>query len=161
MLNKKLTAKKKEEWLEEQPDMIVAYKAVKIRLDPKKLKKDKHKKSLYPLYKCRMSPMKRRNHIRPDRNPRTRRKAWTRCDEPMAKGKWHTYMAYFHLFSKEELKGIRNMYRGKENVKIIKCMIPKKFVTDVGYQWGKEIIVTRRFDVVAQDIYIDEPKGLT
>lgn len=130
-LTTKKTEQEKIEWLKKQPDIITAYKVVKKRTG-----------KLKPLYSATEKGFKRKNHLFP-------------VVLKYFSEKWQTdmkYIAYFHLFINEDDAVLYN--QRPLCAKVIKCTVPKKYITDVGYQWGR-VIVTRQFSIVGEDEYLN------
>lgn len=52
---------------------------------------------------------------------------------------------------------MRSVITGKESAIVEKCMktVPKKLITDVGEQDGAMTVVTRGFDVVGENKYLE------
>lgn len=134
-LDIKRTDIQREKWLKKQPEMIIAYKVIWIQhpyTGPSKF---------FPQYFINPNkPFKRKNRLR-------KRGTKVKCDR--SKGE---YIPYYHLYA-SRISAER--WKDSYHTKVIKCRIPKKLVTDVGSEVGYSVIVTRGFDIVGEDRYLD------
>lgn len=149
----------RKKWLEDKPETIIAYKIVEIK---RILQYDKER--LYPYYVDKATPFERKNHIKQIKT--TVRKSIRKAKTYIAKNSNKkdkcsyeevdrcSYMAYYHLWANiEEAKQYLSEWAGYGT--IIECKVPKKYITDIGEQCRKEVIVTRQFTIVGQDEYLD------
>ncbi len=140
---------KKEEWLKEQPDMITAYKVVETEeVDGKERLispyiRDKRKKGDWVRPPC---VYKRKNRVRVTKTSK------------IVKSHYHdtykktSYIAYYHLLTRRE--DAENWTSC--NRKVVECLVPKKFITDIGCQRNFLVIITRAFDIVGEDEYFEK-----
>jgi len=145
-LSRKYTAKQKREWLKDKPEMITAYKAVEVTTIGGR------KQFSPPIYDGK--PYKRKNRLQKPREGNTSKKEITWCDTP--KRGWTSYIAYYHLHVNRG-GATRWLCLTSSSRKIIKCLIPKRLITDIGVegQEKSEVIVTKGFDIVGQDHSFD------
>ncbi len=133
-LDYKNTKKELKEWLEEQPDIITAYKLVTLVNE-----------RIYPWVQSSKGYFKRENLLRkelPWFSPK-----YVECDFGEDK-----YMAYYHLLlNKPEVHK-----QFGEDCEMVECRIPKKYVTDIGSQWCCKTVITIGFTIVGQDEYLKE-----
>jgi len=137
----KMSIKDKKQWLSKKPEMITAYKEVKI----KELNK---KQRLFSPYQGGVA-FKRNNVIEEELQKPNNKVYWIEYENSYKPAR---YVAYFHLFAnKKSAKTLCDT----GNI-IIKCKIPKKAITDIGTQWDRKIIVTKEFSIVEQNEYLKE-----
>jgi len=145
-LRVKYTKKQKEEWLKDKPEMITAYKVIMtVRTEEGKIK-------FYPLIFCD-EPYKRINRLHTnkdkDKNISVRYKN-PRRDET-------SYIAYYHLYADKEAAQrwtcCLPTYR-----KIIKCLIPKNLITEIGEEgyYHSKVIIAKGFEIVGEDEVFQE-----
>ena len=153
-IDNKLLAKDRKEWLKDQPDIITAYKVVEIKhiwgYDGNRLS---------AFFTDRQTPFKRTNLIREVKKTTKDSKRRDATFYDSYHGQPCEYIAYYHLFptKKDAQKLTRwNMRNNNSEGHIIKCLVPKKYITDIGEQWGIKVIVTRGFDIIGQDEYLKE-----
>lgn len=136
----KYTDEEKKEWLKNKPEMITAYKRVRIRAL-------KNQKKMFPLFMFPLVEYKhfeRNNLLKTIKSKKSKKYKDVYCQS-------RCYMAYFHLFEKKsDAKSFLNRPYG---TKLVKCVVPKKYITDVGLQGGT-VIVTRKFSIVGEDEYL-------
>jgi len=146
-LNRRYTKRRKEEWLKNQPEMITAYKAVDVKNKDGQVK-------FYPIvygYK----PYKRKNRLR-----KHKKNDWYKrtpvCYDTTCQSR-SSYIAYFHLYVDKE-SAQRWLRHSIVSRSIIKCLIPKRFVTEIGIEGANDVvvIVTKGFDIVEQDRHFQE-----
>ena len=144
----KMTKKERNSWLKNKDDVIVAYKAVKVYAVHSK---EKSWERFYPLFlrNTKGAYFKRNNIVRIVTDKKHRKCESTYFGTNLRST---TYVAYFHLFTYEDAAEDWADWTGG---KVIECRIPKKYITDVGKQEGREVIVTRQFSIVGQDHYLD------
>lgn len=140
-LDSKYTEQEKEEWLKNQPDVITAYKVVIIE-DGK----------ISPVFHRHIDDegFERNNLLKTVKSKKA-----TRYHEENHYGP--EYIAYFHLFASKQ-DAIE--YYDFPPSKVIECIVPKKYITDIGSQDGPEdtgrtVIVTRKFSIVGENEYLD------
>jgi hypothetical protein len=129
----------KEKWLKDKPKVITAYK-VAIACYSKELDV-----RLYPVFN-NDKYFKRNNLLRKVKSERSEK--YQHVDG----SKNSTYIAYYHLFAKrKDAERHRNWMGGS----VIECTVPKKYITEIGYQYGHTVIVTRKFSIVGEDEFLD------
>jgi hypothetical protein len=139
-LESKLTKKDKANWLKDKPEEITAYKVMITRTVKGEIR-------LAPPFNNGI--YKRTNMVRAVTSEQSGKCCYTSFRGSI---KSTTYMAYFHFFiDKEEAKSWA-MARGQ---KMVECKILKKYVTEIGRQWNKDIMVARKFSIVRQNRYLD------
>lgn len=121
-------------WLENQPDIVIAYKAVHSRdgrLWP-------------PCYSN--APYETTNRI-PDKltqHQQYAKRTETREDNT-------TYMAYYHFFLKASDAKIWMGLQYGTDTKIIKCEVPKNLITTIGEHGDKVVLIAKGFTIVGEE----------
>lgn len=153
-LYSKETVKEKNKWLRKQPDMVTAYKVVRIKWIGEGLE-------MTPLY-CHSAsgstivPFKRTNTVRKMRAKSNSAEKYVHTYFTKSELTTH-YIAYYHFFIEEEdAKNYRKNIIGQDGTAVIECLIPKESVTEIGMQGDRESIVARRFTIVGQDKYLEK-----
>lgn len=159
-LSSQMTSKEKRDWLKNQPNMITAYKAVKIKFAPAKCSLEEGKKRMFPCYQNTSDVFKRKNKLS---------WIWKLCSilgkkisyayvagsRPYRDAPLKKYTTYYHLFVFQKDAEEYGEFTGLE---VIECVVPKKFITTIGMQdTGREdrlSIVARGFEIVGQDEYL-------
>ncbi len=142
-LSTKWSKKEKEAWLKEQPERVTAYKVVSVgqyRFRPR----------LKPPYVDEKTRYKRRNLLISTKTGDEGKTSFTkfRSEKDPGHGRSTTYVAYYHLF----LSHFDACEWGREVGNIVMtCEIPKKYITEMGTQQGKTVIVTRCFEFTDAD----------
>jgi len=127
----------KQEWLEKQPDVITGYKVVRIR--------NRYLRSrLFPFYRDNKSFFNSNYLKRKNRLKRTDYKDLHK-------------IYYFLYVNHKDALGFEKLAKDfGEAVELITCKIPKNLITDIGKQNGGQlVIVSRGYDVVGQDKYLE------
>ncbi len=137
----KWSRKDRKEWLEKQPDMITAWKEVMFSFA-------KGPRCITPRYQTGTN-FKRENYLKEEPSSSYQKNAPTRYEKSRRRTE---YKAYFHLFKYK--KDADREAKGYYLAKVIKCKIPKEYVTDIGEQWDSMTIITRKFIIVGQDEYL-------
>lgn len=126
-LDSKRSRARKKQWLEEQPDTVVAYKIVR---------EVGRGNDLYPLHQRAYVPFKEKvNWIKWFRIP-----AHTGSEDSL-------YIPYYHLYHTLENAKYVAGYR-----KVMKCHVPKKCITAIGSQDGYTVIITKKFEFIEEAI---------
>ena len=133
----------KEKWLKEQPKIITAYKVVVI-------KGSKMRPAFFGGYQPHYD---RKNQIT-DGDKKSVPSLYTQ----------EHYVPHYHLYTTLSRIEIVSSYVGwvregeVDDVKVVKCKVPKRSITDVGKQDGMVVIVAKEFEIVGEDKYFeDEP----
>lgn len=142
-LHTKCTAKEKREWLKTLPDIIPAYKVVRIKII------DGKDRLLPTRFDCSPIFFKRKNILKKITSKISVKQVYTIFDKS---GKEVKYIAYYHLFMGK--KDAERWSGENNNRKVIKCEVPKDAITEVGFQDGLAI-VTRKFTIVGEDRYLE------
>jgi len=147
-LSRKFTIKDKKKWLKNQPEIIIAYKIVEIIANSMK-SGCRNEYGLYP-YFFKSEPFKKINLLKEIKSKKS-----SKIEHTYYKSKAQrnvSYIAYYHLgMDKEKL---REMFKTTNSLHLIKCKVPKKYITDIGEQWNMITIVTRKFTIVGQNEYL-------
>lgn len=139
-IESKLNDEQREVWLKTQPDIITAYKVVVT---------DKYRYSKLCLYSI-FSYGDERAFKRKNRLKVAKRDALTNKRSITENGS--KYVAYYHVFAHAI---DASMYcRSWTGAIVVECTVPKKYITDIGYQEGV-VIITRGFDIIGQDEYLE------
>lgn len=144
-LRTKMSVADKKVWLEKQPETIIAYKVVKLKIRARSRTKNR----FYPMY-YGGKEFKRNNLVREMRSKNSYKFSNTQFDKS---GRPASYIAYYHLFTTHQDAKVYAI--GHFGVVVIQCYVPKESITDVGFQNSKLTIVTRKFTIVGQNEFLD------
>ena len=125
------TPEKTRKWLKKQPDVIIAYKCVRIGSDGK----------YYPICSHHGRGQER---FFPRRINRIK---WYRVEIRTCWGYQQFYKPYYHLF--KYITPARD-WADLECSRVVKCAIPKKDITAIGTQDGSFVIVTKAFKILGE-----------
>ncbi len=142
-IENKWSIRDRKEWLEKQPDMITAWKEVMVSMVANPC-------YISPRYQ-KGTHFKRENYLEEEPSSSYQKNASTRYEKSRRRTE---YKAYFHLFKYK--KDADRSAKDYLFAKVVKCKIPKEYVTDIGTQWDSITIITRKFIIVGQDQYFEE-----
>lgn len=147
-LDNKWTEEHKEKWLKDQPKTITAYK---VAIERKRAWPALFWRLGFAKYRL-ASPFfsnnfyKKRNRIRRERDQVRMGDNW------MKDPNW--YIPYYHLYlnlgSAQSLQAHLILTKECSDVKIAKCKVPKKLITEIGYDCGSDTIVTKGFTIIEE-----------
>lgn len=136
---------KRVEWLKTQPDEIIAYKFVAVRRESITKYEDGEEKVAPPFNALGHNVFyKKENRLEKVKDGAKMEFAANTEGET-------TYIAYFHLFI--DKKATKRWKKSSFEGLTLKCKIPKKFITDIGDEYGDTVIITRGFDFIEGDEY--------
>lgn len=145
-LDRKWEKEHRDDWLKEQPKTITAYKAVIVKKKPRFFGLLGKKTILIPPYFLSNS-YKKRNRLR-------KKIKKVRCgDVWAANSPCPTYLPYYHLYLKleeaEETQAHMQLI-GCSSVTIVRCKVPKKLITEIGFETKKIVIITKGFTIIEE-----------
>jgi len=162
-LDSKWTKARTKEWLgQHKGDDVIAYKIVRsykvwgndgqqvpiMRLSPSHQTYGRN---------GQVRKFKRRNLVREvGENDRTKTFTirYTKKDTVITGTRKAEYVAYYHLYAEQS-----DAFEKRGSGQVMTCRIPKKFITDIGVQSGKVVIITRCFEFAGvSDELFDKPK---
>jgi len=161
-LDSKWSDDKKKEWLESQPKIITAYKVAEISCKRDKLLEEllgiiRYKTEIVAPFFCDLS-YKQKNRIR-----MKRRKIEIGCNWGLKNP--NKYIPYYHLFlnltDAIAFQTHRNRAHHRDiDLIVMECKVPKKHITEIGYENGRSVVVTKSFTLVEKikDIIENEVK---
>ncbi len=139
---------KRIEWLKTQPDEITAYKFVKVERKSIKRWEDGEEKIVPPFQNLGHNVFfEKENRIKKTTDV-------SKTEYAVSPEGETTYVAYFHLFL--EKKSTERWRKASFKGLTLECKIPKKFITDIGDEYGDIVIITRGFDFVEGDEYFEK-----
>lgn len=148
-LKTKFSKEQREKWIKDHEDggTITAYKLATV------LGKGPNEKFISPYF---YTTIRKKNRLRPTSIPHDsewtkelmnseafQRNQKTNFCFSSTKRKQTAYIAYYHLYASQRSAGIF-AYGAR---KVLKCKVPTKFITEIGYEGSHLVIVTRGFDV--------------
>lgn len=132
------TKEQKKEWLEDKPEIIIAYKVVRIKTT------SDGEDRIYPVSYHKDVPFEKINKLE-------KKAGYEEIETEEEDG---CYLPYFHFFT--SLHGARTWLIAQHSEVIFECEIPKKAITMMGIQEGESIIVATEFTFVEGDEYFKE-----
>ncbi len=145
-LNKIYSVEAKEEWMEDKPDNITAYKVVKV------IEGTVHP-PIYPEH----GPYAKTNDME---NILKHHSFWMHCDEGEAAvikaDNDVFYEPLYHLFlTREGAEDWRREFNLSVVVLVLECSIPKSAITNIGIQEDHEAVIAREFTFVGGQEYFE------
>ncbi len=129
------------EWLKNKPEIITAYKVVKII-----------EGEAYPAIYHDNGPFEKTN--KEDKcSPSVAAAHVVRKDGTELSHRWRHYPTLYHMFL---TKRGATRWNDRSDEEILKCKIPKKQIVDIGIQHDCIAIITKEFTFVEGDKYFKE-----